>query len=63
MLLAFEISNALMNSGWSNVMQGVGTFSCCASCSTKTSVEYLQDSLEGFKLIIGRKVTVAFPEW
>ena len=23
----------------------------------------MQDSSEGFKLIIGRKVTVAFPEW
>ena len=44
-------------------MQGVGIFSCRACCSTKSSVEYLQDSSEGFKLIIGRKVTVAFPEW
>ena len=63
MLLAFEISNALMNSGLSNVMQGVGIFSCCACCSTKSSVEYMPDLSEGFKLVIGRKVTVAFPEW
>ena len=44
-------------------MQGVGILSCHACCSTKSSVKYMQDSLEGFKLIIGRKVTVAFPEW
>ena len=44
-------------------MQSVGISSCCACCSTKSSVEYMQNSLEEFKLIIGRKFTVAFSEW
>ena len=44
-------------------MQGAGIFSCHACCSTISSAEYMQNSSEEFKLIIGRKFTVAFPEW
>ena len=60
MSLGFEILNASINSGWSNVMHALGKLNYCTCCSTKFNVEYMHDSSDGFRLIIGRKFKVVY---
>ena len=50
---AFDISTAFNQSGWSNVMAGVGMFSCLAWWTTQHNHEYMQELSVGFMSITG----------